>query len=79
MGYDLNQTVRVFFERFPWQGRPLAAQQNGKGAWHLDLTLPVAQFWGAWPWDGVAMAAEAGVTVAVPTLEEWMSSCWGQE
>jgi len=75
MGDDLNQPVQVFFARFPWQGRPSVAQQNGQEAWRLDLTLPVAQFWGHWPWGGVAVVA--GVTV--PTLEEWISCCWGQE
>ena len=77
MGDDLNQPVQVFFERFPWQGRPSVAQQNGQEAWRLDLTLPVAQFWSHWPWGGVAVVADGGVTV--PTLEEWISCCWGQE
>ncbi|WP_071453478.1 hypothetical protein [Gloeomargarita lithophora] len=79
MSHDLNQSVRVFFQQFPWQGLTKIARQNGKLAWTLDLNLPVAQFWGQWPWQGVGDLGGAEVPVAVPTVEEWITYCWGNE
>ncbi|MEN9218583.1 MAG: hypothetical protein Q6J33_06205 [Gloeomargarita sp. DG_2_bins_126] len=76
MSYDLTQSVRAFFQQFPWQGMVAPARHNGKAAWVCDLSLPVAQFWGQWPWQGMELQteAEAGATgVSVPTLDEWMS------
>lgn len=78
MSCDLTQSVRVFFQQFPWQGVVKTARHNGKGTWTFDLNLPVAQFWGQWPWQGGAVQlASADVTVTVPTLEEWISTSWG--
>ncbi len=77
MSPDLSQSVRVFFQQFPWQGGVHPARQNGKPAWVFDLNLPVAQFWGQWPWQGSGQVGWAAATVTVPTLDEWITDCWG--
>ncbi len=79
MSPDLSQSVRVFFQRFPWQGGGHTARQNGHLAWTLDLDVPVAQFWGQWPWQGGGAVSWAAAPVAVPTLDEWITDCWGNE
>lgn len=48
----LQQSVQEFFSNCNWQGQPQAFQEAQQDGHPLPLTVPVAEFFRALPWEG---------------------------
>lgn len=69
----LQQSVQEFFSNCNWQGQPLAFQDAQQDGQPLPLTVPVAEFFRALPWEGkpaVGSMPKPSVSVPVRTPSE---------
>lgn len=62
-----QQSVRLFFETMAWQGQPIVVPASSEPtALAPAMTLSVAHFFAAMPWDGPIVVA-APVMTSAPT------------